>query len=120
MGPGDSTVSKGAISILQGRIWSQVGSREEVLSPEDSVPLEDSAWWEISMVWNSILVWSLVASQWSGTCLSYTLKVVYFLLLDLLISVLAPLKASREFAQEPIYGWLHSADMAVLIMLQIS
>ena len=75
--------------------------------------------------------------QWSGTGLSYTLKVVYTLL-DLFINVLArlmpsgefapesmggtwlhhltPLLASVEFPQEPICGWSHSADLAVMIM----
>ena len=68
------------------------------------------------MTWSSTLVYGARRSQqWSGARLSYTLKVVHSTLLGLLISVLASLIASGEFAQEPIYGWSHSADMAVLI-----
>ena len=56
-----------------------------------------------------------LSQQWSGACLSHTLKVVSSTILDFLISVLAPLMPSGEFPQEPIYGWSRSADMAVLI-----
>ena len=44
-----------------------------------------------------------LSQQWSGACLSYTLKVVDSTLLGLLISVLAPLMASGDFPQGPIY-----------------
>ena len=62
-------------------------------------------------------VWSLAVSAvvWSlrYTCLSYTLKVVFSTLVSLLITVLALLVPSGEFAQEPFYGWSCSADMAI-------
>ena len=61
-----------------------------------------------------------LSQQWSGACLSYTLKVVDSMLLGLLISVLAPLMASGDFPQGAIYGWSHSAAMAVLITWQIA
>ena len=72
---------------------------------------------EISVVWSSILVCRVqLSQQWSRACLSYTFEVMHSTLLGLLISVLEPLMASREFLQEPIYGWSHCADSAVLVM----
>ena len=95
---------------------SEVGSRaDEVLSPAGQ-----SLWRpmprEISVAWSSTLecgAW--LSQQWSGACLSYTLKVVCSTPLGLSISVLEPLMASGESVQKPIYGWPSSADMAVLI-----
>ena len=57
-----------------------------------------------------------LSQQWSGACLSYTLRLVDSHLLGLLISVLAPQIPIGEFAQDPIYGWSRFADMAVLII----
>ena len=102
-------------------LWNQVGSRaDEVLSPAGQ-----SLWRpmprEISVAWSSTLecgAW--LSQQWSGACLSYTLKVVDSMLLGLLISVLAPLMASGDSPQGAIYGWSHSAAMAVLITWQIA
>ena len=56
-----------------------------------------------------------LSQQWSGACLSYTLKVVGSTPLGLLISVLAPLMESGGFPQEPIIGWPCSADTYVLV-----
>ncbi|KAF6081685.1 hypothetical protein HJG60_008717 [Phyllostomus discolor] len=97
---------------LQG----QVGSRaDKALSPAGQ-SLQQPIPRDSSMVWSSTLVGGAQLSrQWSGACLSYTLTVVDSTLLSLLISALAPLMVSEEFAQEPTYGWAHSADMAVLI-----
>ena len=67
------------------------------------------------MAWGSTLgCGARLCQQWSGACLSYTLEVAYSTFLGLLISVLAPLMASGDFPQEPVYGWSRSADMAVL------
>ena len=67
-------------------------------------------------VWRrSLLCGARLSQQWPGICLSYTLKVVHSTLLGLLINVLAPLLASVELPQAPIYGWSHSADMHILI-----
>ena len=97
-------------------LWSQVGSRAgEVLSPAGR-SLHQLMPREISMSWSSALVCGArLSQQWSGACLSYTLAVVGSTLLGLLISVMAPLLASGEFAQELIYWWSHSADVSVLI-----
>ena len=89
-------------------------SADEVLGPAGQ-SLQQLMPREVSMTWSSTLVYGARRSQqWSGARLSYTLKVVHSTLLGLLISVLASLIASGEFAQEPIYGWSHSADMNVL------
>ena len=75
-------------------LWSQVGSRAgEVLSPAGQrlhqlMPREVSVAWSTSLVCGAQL-----SQQWSGVCLSYTLKVVYSTLLGLLINLLAPLMA---------------------------
>ena len=66
-------------------LWIQVGSRaDEVLSP-----VGQSLQWpvprEISVVWSGPLVCGAqLSQQWSGACLSYTLRVVYSTLLGLL------------------------------------
>ena len=65
---------------------------------------------EISVAWGSTLVCGArLSQQWSGACLSYTLRVVCS-------TPLAPLMASVDFPQEPVYGQSRSADMAVLVM----
>ena len=67
---------------------------------------------ETSVAWSGPLgcgAW--LSQQWSGECLSYTLKVVHPTFLGLLISVLAPLIPSGESLQEPLYRWY----MAVLL-----
>ena len=76
----------------------QGGSRSgEVLSPAGQ-SLQQLMPREVSMTWSSTLVYGARRSQqWSGACLNYILKVVYSTLLGLLISVWAPLMASREF-----------------------
>ena len=91
-------------------LWSQVGRKaDEVPSPS-----EHSFWQpmprEISVAWSSTVVCGLGSQQWSGTWLSYTLKVVYSTLLGLLINCLAFLMPSGEFSQGA-YGWY----MAVLL-----
>ena len=133
-------VGKGVVSVLQGRISrTRVGSRaDKVLSPAGQSfgqPMPR----KISMLWSSTLVCGArLSQQWSGACLSYTLRLVDSHLLGLLISVLAPQipigefaqepmggawlfslalqLASVEFAQDPIYGWSRFADTAVLII----
>ena len=91
-----------------------MGSRaDEVLSPE-----QDLQWLmprrDVIVAWSSTLVCGArLSQQWSGACLSYTLKVVGSTPLGLLISVLAPLLASGAFSQEPICRWSRSGDMAV-------
>ena len=89
----------GGVSVLQGRIfWSQMGSRaDKVLSPAWQ-SLRQLMPREISVVRSSTLVCGAqLSQQWFGACLSYTLRVVDSTLLGLLISVWAPLMASREF-----------------------
>ena len=49
-------------------------------------------------------VWSSASQQWSGDCLSYTLRVVGSTLLGLLVSVLAPLMPSGKFARSLSMG----------------
>ena len=86
-------------------LQSQVGSRAgEVLSPAGQ-----SLQWpmprETSVAQSSTLVCGArLSQQWSGACLSYTWTVVDSTLLGLLISVLAPVVPSGEFAQEPMGG----------------
>ena len=71
---------------------------------------------EISVVRSSTLVCGAqLSQQWFGACLSYTLRVVDSTLLGLLISVWAPLMASREFPWEPLCGWSCFTDTAVLV-----
>ena len=84
-------------------------------------PARQSLQWpkprEVSVAWSSTLVCGApLSQQWSGACLSDTLTVVDSTLLVLLIKVLAPLMASGDFPQKPIYGWSCSAGMAVLVM----
>ena len=79
-------------------LQSQVGGRAgEVLSPagQSLRPLMPK---EISVAWRSTLVCGAgLSQQWSGACLSYTLRVVDSTLLGPLISVLAQLLASGNF-----------------------
>ena len=58
-------------------LWSQVGSRAgEVLSPAGR-SLHQLMPREVSVAWSSPLVCGArLSQQWSGACLSYTLKVV--------------------------------------------
>ena len=56
-----------------------------------------------------------LSPQWSETCLCYTWKVVYSILLGPFDICLDTLMSSGEFAQELIYGQSHFADRAVLI-----
>ena len=66
---------------------------------------------EISVAWSSTLVCGARPSrQWSGACLSYTLKVVYSTLLDLLNKCLGPPDAKCRIFPGA-YGWY----MAVLL-----
>ena len=69
-------------------------------------------------MWHGAELWCVELSCLSSGLepVSDTLKVVYSTLFGLLLNVLAPLMAIREIPQEPIYGWPHSADTAVLIM----
>ena len=62
----------------------------------------------------------LGSQQWAGTCLSYTLKVVDSTLLGLLINVWAPLMASGELAQQPIYGWYMAVQIMCADILDVS
>ena len=103
----DSMVGKGVVSIIRERISGARWAAGKGL------------WWliprEISVTWSSTLVCGAwLSQQWSGVCLSYTLRVVNSTLLALL-SVLAPLIPSGDFPQKPIYGWSHSVDMDVLV-----
>ena len=92
-GLGDSTVSKGVVSILQGRIS---GARQAASWVDEMLSLaRQSLQWsmprEIRVAWSSTLgCGARLSQQWSGACLSYTLKVVFSTLLGLFISVLAP------------------------------
>ena len=63
---------------------SQVGNKaDEVLSPAGQSTQQPMAR-EISMTWSSTLVYGAqLFQQWSGACLSYTLKVLYSTLLGL-------------------------------------
>ena len=65
-------------------LLSQVDSRaDEVLSPAGQSTQQPMAR-EISMTWSSTLVYGAqLFQQWSGACLSYTLKVLYSTLLGL-------------------------------------
>ena len=104
--------------------------------------LVTQVWWSpraTSMTWSSTRVCGArLSQQWSGACLSYTLKVVFSTLLGLLISVLAllmpsgefvqepmggtwlfclaPMTASGDFLQKPNCGWSHFPDVAILIV----
>ena len=115
-GPGDSMVSKGVVFILQGRIsrarWAAGQMKSSVQQGRDS---SCRCQGDQCGVEQHCVCGTQLCQQWSGACLSYTLKVVYSTLLSLFISVLEPLVASGEFPQEPIYGWSRSADTAVLI-----
>ena len=82
---------------------SQVGSRAgKVLSPAGQSPR-----WpmprKMSVVWSSTLGCGARGSQqWSGACLSYTLRVFWVFS----ISILAPLMVSVEFSHHRAYLWV--------------
>ena len=90
----------------QGR-WSPRSSRAEPLATDAKGDQRGRS--------STVVCGAQLSQQWSGTCLSYTLKVVFSTLPGLLITVLAPLMASGEFPQELICGRSCSADMAVLV-----
>ena len=105
----------GVVSLARKDLCSQLGNRAgEVLSPAGQ-SLQLLMPREISRAGSTTLVsGAWLSQQWSGVCLSYTLRVVNSTLLALL-SVLAPLIPSGDFPQKPIYGWSHSVDMDVLV-----
>ena len=72
---------------------------------------------EIGVVWSSALVCGArLCQQWSGACLSYTLKVVdSTLLLGLFDKCLDTPAGNCGIPQALICGWSRSADRAVLI-----
>ena len=115
-GPGDSTVSKEVVTVFHGRLTKARRAAGQAKSSVQQGGASGSRCQERS-VWHgaALACGARLSQQWSGACLSYTLKVVDSTLLGLLISVLAPLMASGEFPQEPIHRWFCSTDMVVLI-----
>ena len=78
VGPGESTVDKGAISVLQDRIsgarWAAGQTSPQFRRAEP--PAADAK--EDQRSRNSTLVCGArLSQQWSGACPSYTLRVVY-------------------------------------------
>ena len=88
-------------------VWSQVGSRaEEVPSPAGQ-----SLWWPMPRENSSTLACGArLSQQWSGTCLSHTLKVVHSTLLGLSDKCLGTPDAKWGIFQGA-HGWY----MAVLL-----
>ena len=110
-----SKARKGVVSVLQGRI-----SRARWVAGQTSPsPAGQGLWWpmprKIRAVRKSTLVWSSAVSAVVWSLPELYLESGALHPLGLLISDLAPLVASGEFPQEPVCGWSHSADTAVLI-----
>ena len=100
-------MGKGIGSVYQGRIsgarWQQ--GRRNPQSSRTEFPVTDAKGDQHGVGQHLDVCVAQLSQQWSGACLSYTLKVVHSTLLGLLISVLAPLMASGEFPQELVCGW---------------
>ena len=113
---GDSTVGQGVVSVLQGRIS---GARWATGQAKSSVPQgrASSGRCQGRSVWRGASLWCVELGRLSSglepaSVIPWKWWTPAFWVFS--ISVLAPQLASEEFAQEPIYGWSCSADMATL------